>query len=423
MTTSPEPDPIPERDRFIPLSKAQLVDALVARDHMTHESRNALERIARWFSLLFHLRFFNQREALKDAYANYDPDQPGTNAIDLSPAERSAFFQSLEPSLEAANFRRLTAYELDPSNATDRGRVRVQIKVPHDDFAEVRFYGRGRRKSRYTYRVFFGLRERQAEAFTYDYVVFCAAVANPMPRAARQSKLRPGALYLKLFRDIPQGDLTTLYPNARVVMKMQDKFIIGLPALIGGIPILINILPALSVLFIVLGAYLGLSGVVEEDSLKKALAALSGLAALGGFLLRQWTKYERQTLRYQKQVLDNAYFNNINNNRGFFDFLIGASEDSEVKEALLAYDFLLTEDAPISKQELDQKVEAWLLQKTGYDVDFEIDDALRKLRELKLVSETTEGLTTCAPDEAEANCRAEWDQLADRLSRVSVSAD
>lgn len=195
-------------------------------------------------------------------------------------------------------------------------------------------------------------------------------------------------------------------------MKLRDKLIIGVPALVGGVPILLNIIPTLTVLLIVLGAYLGVSGTVQEDSVKQALAALSGLGALGGFMIRQWTKYERQKLRYQKQVLDNAYFNNINNNRGFFDFVIGASEDSEVKEALLAYAFLADHPEPLTRDALDAEIESFLHRITGVDVDFEIDDALRKLRAIGLLSEREGGLDVPGPAAAEERCSAVWKTLA-----------
>ena len=32
---------------------------------------------------------------------------------------------------------------------------------------------------------------------------------------------------------------------------------------------------------------------MEEDQLKTALGALSGLVAVGGFIMRQWVKYQR----------------------------------------------------------------------------------------------------------------------------------
>jgi hypothetical protein len=204
-------------------------------------------------------------------------------------------------------------------------------------------------------------------------------------------------VYLKQFRDIPRADLRTLYPNARVVMRLVDQLVLGVPAVVGGIPILLNIVPTVSVLLLVAGAYLGISGTVEDDSMKKALAALSGLGALAGFLMRQWVKYERQKLRYQKRVSDNAYFNIINNNAGLFDSLIGASEDAEVKEALLAYALLLSSAEPLSREALDARVEAWLTRTFAVDVDFEIDDALAKLAQVGVLIETPDGRVTAQP--------------------------
>jgi hypothetical protein len=46
-------------------------------------------------------------------------------------------------------------------------------------------------------------------------------------------------------------------------------------------------------------------GVVEGDEVKKDFAAMSGLAALGGFVMRQWMNYERRSLKYRASGLDN----------------------------------------------------------------------------------------------------------------------
>ena len=88
--------------------------------------------------------------------------------------------------------------------------------------------------------------------------------------------------------------------------------------------------------------------------LKSALAAVSGLIALGGFIMRQWVKYQRQSLKYQKELTDNVYYRNVNNNAGIFDTLIGEAEEQECKEAFLAYHFLLA--APRSQDALDAAI-------------------------------------------------------------------
>ena len=65
---------------------------------------------------------------------------------------------------------------------------------------------------------------------------------------------------------------------------------LGVPALIGGIPILLKLASTVTVLFLVAGFYLGLSSAVRDDDMAGALAAVSGLVALGGFIVGQWMR-------------------------------------------------------------------------------------------------------------------------------------
>src|SRR3974390_3765276 len=86
--------------------------------------------------------------------------------------------------------------------------------------------------------------------------------------------------------------------------------------------------------------------------MKAALAALMGIVALGGFAVRQWLKYQHQTLKYHMELTENIYFRNVNNNAGIFDYLIGTAEDQETKEAMLAYHFIRTaQPAPTADED------------------------------------------------------------------------
>ncbi len=74
----------------------------------------------------------------------------------------------------------------------------------------------------------------------------------------------------------------------------------------------------------------------------------------------------------------------MDNNAGVIYRLLDDAEESECKESLLAYYFLLAAQQPLSAQELDQRIEVWFSQRWQYQLDFDIDDALQKLAMLNL---------------------------------------
>jgi hypothetical protein len=217
-------------------------------------------------------------------------------------------------------------------------------------------------------------------------------------------KVRSGAVLFKYFRHIARADLKALFPNVRVVMSLFDHLALGVPALLGGVPILVKLASTMTVLFLVAGFYLGVTGTIRDNDTQQALAALSGLFALGAFLLRQWGNFHRQSLIHQKHLTDNIYYRNVNNNSGIFTYIIGEAEDQEWKEALLAYYCLLTAPAPLTREALDARVEALLATRFGVSADFEINEALTRLGGLDLL--------------AEANGRFSAQPLADALARL-----
>lgn len=252
----------------------------------------------------------------------------------------------------------------------------------------------------------------------YDDVVLLVAMkpeaeiaSKRERRRLRERKIVPGSVLIKYFRNIAASDLNALFPNVRVVMSLFDKMVLSVPALAGAIPILLNLTSTIAVLLLVVGFYLGVVAAVEHDEIKTAFAAMSGLAALVGFVMRQYLRYQRQSLKYQKELTDNIYFRNVNNNAGIFDYMIGAAEEQECKEAFLAYYFLRIAKTPPTQEALDRTIEEWLERTFGVDLDFEVDDALRKLDRLGLLARNGERLSVPPPPATLARLDRVWDDF------------
>jgi hypothetical protein len=418
------PDP---REKFIPLRKSDLVAGLVAHGAMGADQEPSFRRFARMLGAIFHHRYFEEIDRLREAYFYFDPEVGPAAcrpAADLDAAYRTLKDEFIRVVTEA-NFVEIP-HEVIARAFGEHALVRVRIKVPVEEFRDVRMFRRGDHTETVEIPHLFGLRRRTLEVEVYDDVVLMVATRPDGESAVlrgllarlwrgtnggRKTKIRGGAVLFKYFRHIARGDLEALFPNVRVVMSVFDQFALGVPALVGGVPILIKLASTLTVLFAVLGFYLGLSGALHDDDTKQALAAISGLFALGAFVLRQLGNFHRQSLIHQKQVTDNIYFRNVNNNTGIFNYIIGEAEEQDWKEALLAYCGLLTAEAPLTTDALGARVEALLMEMSDVRVAFATDDALRKLKALDLVTEAGDRFAVPPLAEALARLDEEWQRL------------
>ena len=410
-------------DQAIPIRKAELVRALVEGGTFDSDAQDRFRRLARMLGLIYHYEFFDRLEFLHDAYHDFDPDR--TTAADVDMAKREEDYLALRGALfdvlRGANFVEISHAEIERAHK-EHAAVRVELRVAMEAFREVRLFRRGHRRERLPVADWYGLRKRTIEADVYqDVVLFVGMKPEAEDRertggwfkraGKRKRLLRPGCVLLKSFRNIASADLNALLPNIRVVMSTLDRLILTIPAIAGGLPIIINLASTMTVLFLVAGFYLGLSGAVNDNDMKKALAAMSGLVALGAFLMRQWVKYQRQTLKYQKELTDNIYYRNINNNAGLFDSLIGAAEEQDCKEAFLACHVLLTSPEPLTQDEIDRRIERWLKQQFGVEIDFEVDDALAKLDRLGLLNRNGERVTILPLPEVLERLETTWGEM------------
>lgn len=201
-----------------------------------------------------------------------------------------------------------------------------------------------------------------------------------------------------------------LFPNTEVRMKTTDKLVIGVPAAISGVVVVSSKLGATMVLLGAAGAFwLGVRDepvVIDQTAL---IALATGFAALGAYLWKQFSNFKNRKILFMKALADNLYFRNLDNNVGVFHRLIDDAEEEESKGVILASYFLLTRGEATADQ-LDQVIEAWLQEQGSDAVDFEVSDALAKLKRLGLAEQQDDGRWRSVPlDAARAKLDVLWD--------------
>jgi len=409
-------------DQFIPVRKEDLLSALIKQGDLADPAECELFwRFARTLRTICHYEYSETLDRLRNDYYYFSPEVAGHVAANRAKSDCAYddLIRSLDKVLKDANFE-----ELPHDDVTDAHRKRtvsVEVKAEHDDFREVRFYKRGRHVEQLEVSGWFGLRRRKVETEVFDDIVLVVAMKTQAEigsrrelRILRRRKIVPGSVLLKYFHNIACGDLYALFPNARVVMSNFDKAFLGVPAIAGGIPILIKLYATISVLFLVAGIYFGGTGSVADADMKEALAALMGIVALGGFAVQQWLKYQHRTLKYHMELTENIYFRNVNNNAGIFDYLIGTAEDQATKEAALAYHFIRKAQAALTTAEVAGRVETWLAKNFAVNVDFKIANALETLNRFGLVQREGERLFVTPLELSIAQLHEVWNNFFKR---------
>jgi hypothetical protein len=171
---------------------------------------------------------------------------------------------------------------------------------------------------------------------------------------------------------------------------------------------------------LLLGFWLGVRKEPVDLDQAQLVALGAALAAFGGFLVRQYTKFKNRKIQFMKALSENLYFRNLDNDAGVFHHLLDSAEEEEVKEAVLAYHFLRAAEQPLTEPELDRRIEEWFASRWDADFDFEVDDGVGKLRRMRLVSDegpetsAQDGenrLSAVALDEAKRRLDETWDNL------------
>ncbi len=380
------------------------------RDRKPGADVDEFRQLSYMLDQVYQFEFHRIIEALKHAYADLDPDSDTRNLDYPESGASESFVSLLDGLLEKANYERVTESDLKRA-LSESSLFKIRLQVDFNDFSEVSLFARGQSVRTETISTWFGLRSKTIDFINYERVVVYLKIRDDYVRDRLDSEIcRPGATLLKMFRNVPRADLEMLFPNTRVGMRLMDKLLIGIPAVVsGGIVLTTKLGASLVLLGSLFGYWLGVSSQPVELNQAAVLALLAGAAALAGYLWKQFNNFKNRKIRFMQALTQNLYFKNLDNNAGVFYRLANDAEEEESKEAILAYHFLLMSSAPMTRGELDRNIETWFESEWDCEVDFEIDDALHKLVALGLVEKSGDKLDAVPVEQGIRILDQRWD--------------
>jgi hypothetical protein len=203
-------------------------------------------------------------------------------------------------------------------------------------------------------------------------------------------------IVLKLFKNLLLEDLKQASPRVELKFPLFDGIKIG-------------------------GGFAGASGI----AVVKALFGFTGSVLLFVtcllpifllYMLKSAFGFINRRTSYLQQYSSSLYFQTLASNRAAISLLVSLAEDQEVKEIVLGY-FAASKFATWTPEKpIDLVAETWLADKFGVDVDFESDDAIRKLLEKRLIErrENENGeleYRAVSLDEALRRLEVDWNAL------------
>jgi hypothetical protein len=399
---------VTDRERFVPRRAAEIAQRLESLP-LAHSARGDVSRwtsLSRLVAALYHHEFHTIEQRTTEAWEH----------VSGSPDAAEAITGDLTGLLDGANYTSITDVELDEAMQNE-ALIPLRLDVDFDLYDELLIYRRGARTDVVEHKRF--LRAAESLEITVDADVVVHSRIKPADWFVENGidpdkrGIVPGDASLKQFRNVPRADIEMLLPATEVRFRTVDTLKIAVPAAVSAVLVLVTkLLPTIGLLFLLAGFYAGLSDEQPEINQGVLLILVGGLAALGGFVFRQWNKLKNHRIDYLKTLSENLYFRTVADGPGVFHILLASAEEQEVNEVLIAYRLLLAATEPPTADELDGIAEQWLAEAFDTDIDFEVDDALGKLSRLGIATKDSDGRwRPLGLDEALTRLDSRWDDL------------
>ncbi len=416
------------REKFLPLTRSALLDRLT-RGGAWHNGRSAEAR--RFFRYLDYWRqqtYVARLMDLEQAYEAFSPDSDLLITRKFTAGEKATMqhrlVQQITQLMQQANYTRVdpTQVEIIMSKETHYG---LDLHVDMTAFEEILIFYRGRttrtetrrnKKKLYLSKESFELPIFQRLFILFKLKPFDVRVREVMAqkgcdqddaeklvrklRSVLPPQISTDYVYLKLFKNIPQADLEMIFPNTKIKFRMFDKLKLGATSGAG------------------LGA--GVFGAAGKIALLSTnpVAAAGAAIGLGGVAFRQVMNFVNQKNKYMVTMAQNLYFHAMADNRGVMTLMAERAAEEDIKEEMLLYSVLAKERVHVGElHDVDRGIEQYLRNTFGIDTNFDVHDALERLKADGIVVERPDGyLDALPPRDAAAHIDTLWDKFLDDLT-------
>ena len=211
-------------------------------------------------------------------------------------------------------------------------------------------------------------------------------------------------VYMKLFKNMPRSDVEMIFPNTKVKFRLFDKIKFGVTA----------------------GSGVG-AGVVATAS-KIAIASnpytlVMALAGLGGVAVRQATRLHQpaQPLHGGDGAQPLFPLHGRQPGRGDACSPTAPPRRTSRRRCCSTACWPGSGSTCATSRRVDEEIEQYLSQTFGIEVNFDVEDALKRLKQDGLVTELADGtLQALPPHEAALHIDKLWDSCLDQLPDMVV---
>ncbi len=390
------------RESFIPFRRTDIINLCLEDGKLQGKDVQLFKQFCDILTAFFHFRFHYTLEKIKDNYTVFNPNSDVQTLQEPSLEQyeemENKVIQGFKYVLERANYIQLSD-DIIQKSLEEKSLINLETDVDFEDFDQFYCYYRGDIDKHITLKKFKFFKQEKVINILERVVLLIKFKGQGyfQAKAKKDKKYQslnftPGKMYLYFYKNIPKLDLDLLFPNIQTSMTWKDKLLFGVPAIGAAVPLIVRAIPNILLIIVAILLLVKADSVVDSievdqrkvrDIMPILVATLSLAITLGGFAVKQYTKYKSKEIKFQKEVSDTLFFKNLANNSSVFQALTDIAEEEECKEIILVYYHLLTSKEKLSPKKLDRKIEQWMMEKLGIRLDFDIHGPLNNLEKIK----------------------------------------